>query len=493
MNDLAHHGIPHAPALELGLLIGGESVMGGARIEVRNPAYPAQLVGSIVRGTPEHVLQAVAAAKAAQPAWAAKTFTQRAERLAQMLDRMEEGIDERAVLFVRENGKPLADALAELKTGTAQGRLTLELAAELDGERSMDAPNGRTFVHHLPYGVVVAIVPWNSPITLAAMQIIPALLAGNSVVLKVPESCPLALARTAELMARALPPGLLNIISGLPEDIGDTLTLHPDVGKIAFTGSVPAARKILGNAARSIKSVTAELGGNDAAIVLEDAEFTGATMDRMANIVFRMAGQICMAIKRIYVPATRHDAFIDAFCAAADRLMVGDGLVPGVSMGPLHSQQAHRRALGLVADAQRAGATVRPLGRVHDQATFEGGYFMRPTVVTEIADDALLMTEEQFCPAVPIARYDDVEEAISRANASIFGLGGSAWGSDVDKALGVARRLEAGTVFVNTHGTRSVNRRAPYGGLKQSGIGRRAGIEGLREYMQSQTLTTFLD
>jgi acyl-CoA reductase-like NAD-dependent aldehyde dehydrogenase len=482
-----------ASTVDLGMLIGGDSVMQGPRIEVRNPAHPGQVVGTIVRGGPDHVHQAVVAAKAAQPAWAGMSFKARAEILGRMLDGLAEGIDERAALFVRENGKPLADALAELKTVAPQGRLTLELAAELDEARELPAPNGRTLVRYVPYGVVVAIVPWNSPITLAGMQIIPALLAGNSVILKVPESCPLALTRTAELMAKALPPGALNIISGLPAEIGDVLTLHPDVDKIAFTGSIPSARKIIANAAQSIKGVTAELGGNDAAIVLEDAEFTGPMIDSMANTVFRMAGQICMAIKRIYVPAARHDAFVEAFCAAADRIKVGDGLDPEVTMGPLHTRQAFERAEGLVADAQKRGASVRPLGQIRDEATFAEGYFMRPTVVTGIGDDAPLMTEEQFCPAIPIAGYDDVEEALSRANASIFGLGGSVWGKDVDAAAAVARRLQAGTVFVNTHGTRSVNRRAPYGGLKQSGVGRRAGIEGLREYMQSQTLTTFED
>ena len=480
-----------APTVDLGMLIGGEVQMAGPRIEVRNPAHPDQVVGTIVRGGPDDVCRAIAAAKAAQPAWAAETFTRRAEVLARMLDGVDEAIEARAVLLVRENGKPLADALAELKTVVMQGRLTLELAPALDEEQVLPAPNGRTLVHYLPYGVVVAIVPWNSPITLAAMQIIPALLAGNSVVLKVPETCPLALTRTAELMARALPAGLLNIISGLPADIGDTLTLHPDVAKIAFTGSIPSARKIIANAAQSIKGITAELGGNDAAIVLEDAALDAETMDRMANMVFRAAGQICMAIKRIYVPAARYDAFVDAFSRAADRITIGDGLIPGVTMGPLHTEQSQRRAFGLVADAQHRGAKIRKVGRVHDESTFEEGHFMRPTIVTDIGDDAALMTEEQFCPAIPIARYDDLDDAIARANASIFGLGGSVWGADIDRAVVVARKIQAGTVFVNTHGTRNVNRRAPYGGLKQSGVGRRAGIEGLREYMQSQTLTTF--
>jgi acyl-CoA reductase-like NAD-dependent aldehyde dehydrogenase len=310
-------------------------------------------------------------------------------------------------------------------------------------------------------------------------------------VLKVPESCPLALIETAELLAEALPPGLLNIISGLPLDIGDTLTMHPDVGKIAFTGSVPSARKIISNAAQSIKSITAELGGNDAALVLEDVDLGDETMSRMADIVFRMAGQICMAIKRIYVPESIHEDFIAAFTKAVDRIVVGDGLKPGVTMGPLHTRESQQRAFSLIADAKSRGATAREFGRIDDPATFAEGYFMRPTVVTDVPDEAPLVTEEQFCAALPILKYRDLDDAVARVNASIYGLGGSVWSRDTDKALALARKIQSGTVFVNTHGTRSVNRRAPYGGLKQSGVGRRSGIEGLREYMQSQTMTTF--
>jgi aldehyde dehydrogenase len=482
-----------AAPLELGMLIGGERVTHGPWIEVRNPAHPSEVVGTVMRGSPEDIDQAVAAAKAAQPAWAAKSFTERAAILALMLDRLEDHLKERATLFVRENGKPMVDAVAELKVLVPQAGPILELAHELDAGVDMPAPNGRTHVRYVPYGVVVGIVPWNSPVTLAALQIIPALMAGNSFVLKVPETCPFALSATADIMAQVLPPGVLNVISGLPEDIGDRLTTHPDVGKIAFTGSVPSARKIIANAGQTIKSMTAELGGNDAAIVLDDLELTDELAARMSGLVFRMAGQVCMAIKRIYVPQTRYEAFVEAFSKAADRILVGDGLIPAVTMGPVHTRGSQERAQALVDDAARRGARVRRLGQIDDKATFEEGYFMRPTVVTEIDDAAPLMTEEQFAPAIPIVSYVDVDEALERANASIYGLGGSVWSADIDKAAAVAQRIQAGTVFVNTHGTRSVNRRAPYGGLKQSGIGRRSGIDGLREYMQSQTLTTFED
>jgi acyl-CoA reductase-like NAD-dependent aldehyde dehydrogenase len=368
--------------------------------------------------------------------------------------------------------------------------MALAHAAELDAGRSLAAPHGRTFIVNRPYGVVVSIVPWNSPVVLAFTQIVAALLAGNCVVLKPPETCPLALIRSVIMFAEALPPETINIVTGLPGEIGDALTSHPDVGKIGFTGSIPSARHIMANAAQTIKGVTLELGGNDPAIILDDADLGAANMKSMLGATFQMTGQVCMAIKRIYVPSRRRDEFLDAFCEAAQSLVVGDGLEPAVTMGPLHTHKAQGRAEGLVEDAARRGAKVTDLGRIDNDATFAGGYFMRPVVVTDIAEDAPLMTEEQFCPAVPVATYDDLDDAIARANRTVYGLSGSVWSRDVDRALGIARRLEAGQVWINSHGVHAINHLAPYGGVKQSGIGRKSGIEGIREYLQSQTITT---
>jgi acyl-CoA reductase-like NAD-dependent aldehyde dehydrogenase len=472
------------------MLIAGKRIDGLARIDVRNPARPDELVGTIVRGAPEHVDEAVAAAKAAQPAWGAKTFTERAEILAGGIARLESDIDKRAAVFVRENGKPLAEARGELLSVPRRQRMALAHAAELDAGRSLAAPHGRTFVVNRPYGVVVSIVPWNSPVVLAFTQIVAALLAGNCVVLKPPETCPLALIRSVIMFAEALPPGTINIVTGLPGEIGDALTRHPDVGKIGFTGSIPSARHIMANAAQTIKGITLELGGNDPAIILDDADLGAANMKSMLGATFQMTGQVCMAIKRIYVPSRRRDEFLDAFCEAAQSLVVGDGLEPAVTMGPLHTHKAQVRAEGLIEDAARRGAKVTDLGRIDNDATFAGGYFMRPVVVTDIAEDAPLMTEEQFCPAVPVATYDDLDDAIARANRTVYGLSGSVWSRDVDRALGIARSLEAGQVWINSHGVHAINHLAPYGGVKQSGIGRKSGIEGIREYLQSQTITT---
>jgi acyl-CoA reductase-like NAD-dependent aldehyde dehydrogenase len=473
------------------MLIGGEWISTSQRIDVFNPARPEELVGTVPRGAPNDVERAIQAAKSAQPGWGAKSHVERAKIIAPLLETLAGDIEDRAVLYVRENGKTTAEAKSEIAGVPSRQRFTLELAAELDQRNAIESPNGRSLVGYLPFGVVVSIVPWNAPVSLAFLQIIPALLAGNTIVLKPPETCPLSLIRSIEMIAPLLPAGVINVVTGMPAEIGDTLTIHPDVNKIAFTGSVQSARKIMTNAAQTIKGITLELGGNDPAIVLEDADLGDAAMERMAKAAYRMTGQVCMAIKRIYVPESIREKFLDAFTRAADKIVVGDGLDLAVTMGPMHTARALDRARDIVADAATRGANVKVLGQVADKAALQRGHFMQPTVVSDIAENSRLMVEEQFCPAVPVATYRDVDDAIARANATIYGFGGSIWTRNIGRGCDLARHLQAGTVFVNAHGTESVNRKLPYGGVKQSGIGRRAGMEGIREYMQIQTLTTF--
>lgn len=478
------------PPIHEKMVIAGERVDGPQRIEVRNPARPDELVGTIVRGTVEHVDRAVAAAKRAQPEWATHSFTKRAAILQQAIEKLASNVDDRAALFVRENGKTLAEAKGEVMSIVPRQKMALGFAAQLDEGKSLTAARGRTLVGYRPYGVVVSIVPWNAPISLAFTQVVAALLAGNAVVLKPPESCPLALIRSVIMFADELPPGIVNIVTGLPAEIGDALTTHADVGKIGFTGSIPAARHIMANAAQSIKGVTLELGGNDPAILLDDAELNAGTVKTMLDQTFQLTGQVCMAIKRFYVPSKRADEFITAFTEAADRIVVGDGLEPGVTMGPLHTRGAQEKANAIVLDAARQGGKVSTLGKIDNEATFAGGYFMKPTVVTGLPDDARLVVEEQFCAAIPISTYDDIDDAVVRANKSVYGLSASVWGRNIDNAVSVSRRLDAGQVWINNHGVAAINHMAPYGGVKQSGIGRKSGIEGILEYLQSQTITT---
>jgi acyl-CoA reductase-like NAD-dependent aldehyde dehydrogenase len=473
------------------LLVDGEWIDGPDRIEVRSPARPGEIVGSIVRSTPAHVDAAVHAAKAAQIGWAAKTFLERAAILANGFDLLAAEIDSRAHLYVRENGKTLQDAKSELLGVSGRQKMVLAYANELDAGRHLKAPNGRTLVIQRPYGVVVSIVPWNSPVNLAFSQISAALLAGNSVVLKPPETCPLALIRSIEIFAQALAPGVINVITGLPHEIGDALTTHPDVGKIGFTGSIAAARHIMTNAAQSIKGITLELGGNDAALVLKDVDLSENTIRSMAKGVYRMAGQVCMAIKRIYVPSSIADQFTELFIKAVDALVVGDGLEPGVTMGPLHTRRALERAQNLIEEAERGGGQIVRCGQIQDEAVFAQGYFMRPNVVLNLRDDSPLVAEEQFSPAVPIMTYDDVDSALARVNDTIYGLSASIWSQDIGRALQLAPKIAAGQVWVNTHGPQATNHLAPYGGVKQSGIGRKSGLEGVLEYLQTQTVTTW--
>jgi acyl-CoA reductase-like NAD-dependent aldehyde dehydrogenase len=479
------------PPVEARMLIDGEWIDGANRIDVRNPARPDELVGTIVRGEPADVDHAILAAKRAQRAWAAKSFVERAAMLATALDRIDQDIERRATLFVRENGKTLREATQEVAGTGHRQRMALRYAAELDAGRKMPAPHGRTLVITRPYGVVVSIVPWNSPISLAFTQIVAALLAGNGVVLKPPETCPLALIQTVGLFAEALPKGIINIVTGMPSEIGDALTTHPDVAKIGFTGSIASASHIMANAAQSIKGVTLELGGNDAAVLLADAELSQRSVDAMAAAAFQMTGQVCMAIKRIFVPKSIAQEFKTEFVNAANRIVVGDGLDPGVTMGPLHTRRALDRAHGLVDDAVRRGARIVRAGKIADEAVDTQGYFMQPIIVTDLADDAPLMREEQFCPVLPIAVYDDLDSAVQRANDTIYGLSASIWSRDVERALQLAPRLEAGQVWINAHGPHATNHLAPYGGVKQSGIGRKSGLEGIQEYLQSQTITTY--
>jgi acyl-CoA reductase-like NAD-dependent aldehyde dehydrogenase len=477
-----------APAVHARLLVGGDWYEGTGRVEVHNPARPDELVGTIVRGTPDDVRRAVAAAKAAQPPWAALGAHARASAISSGLDALVQGGEERAVLYVRENGKTLAEARGEVLGLPDRMRSTLSYADALESTRALESTIGRTFVGFRPFGVVVSIVPWNAPVNLAFTQIVAALLAGNAVVVKPPETSPLALIACIEPFARALPPGVLNVVTGLPDEIGDALTTHPDVAKIVFTGSIRAARTIGGNAAQTIKSVTLELGGNDAAIVFEDVDLGEATMNRMSSTVFGLAGQVCAAIKRIYVHESVAEAFQAAFRRASDQIVVGDGLEPGVTMGPLHTAAALARATGLVNDARARGARVDPVGRIADEATFARGYFMQPNIVTSIDAGAPLVVEEQFCPSIPIVTYRDLDDAFARANDSVYGLSGSIWSKDVERALQLARRFEAGVIGINTN--KMYEPRAPLGGVKQSGIGRRGGLEGVLDYVQAQAVTT---
>jgi acyl-CoA reductase-like NAD-dependent aldehyde dehydrogenase len=329
-----------------------------------------------------------------------------------------------------------------------------------------------------PIGVVAAITPWNFPIMLAAWKIAPALLAGNTIVLKPSPFTPRSSLVMGEVLSEVLPPGVLNVVTG-GDELGRWMTSHPTPRKISFTGSVATGKHVAAAAAPDLKRVTLELGGNDPAILLDDVDVAAIT-DKLFTGAFDNSGQICSAIKRVYVPESIHDEVVEALAARAAAAKVGDGMDPASELGPIQNRPQFDRVSGLVADALADGATAVTGGGPIDGP----GYFFQPTILTGIAEGTRIVDEEQFGPALPIISYRDIDEVVARANATNFGLSGSVWSADADRAGAVAEQLDCGTAWVNAHV--ALGPHQPFGGYKWSGVGVENGPWGLAGYTELQ-------
>jgi len=356
----------------------------------------------------------------------------------------------------------------------------LKYFADLEFGREVIQDDERAFaeVVRRPIGVVAAITPWNFPITLASWKIGPALLAGNTMVLKPSPFTPRSTLLMGEILAEVLPPGVLNVVSG-GDELGRWMTSHPTPRKISFTGSVATGKHIAASAAPDLKRVTLELGGNDAAIVLDDAD-PAAITEKIFRGAFDNTGQVCSAIKRLYVPESLHDDVVDALAARVGAVRVGDGMDPASELGPVQNRPQFERVSGLVAEALAGGAKAATGGGPIDGP----GYFFQPTVLTGAAEGTRIVDEEQFGPALPVISYRDVDEVVARANATMYGLSGSVWSADVDRAGAVAERLDCGTVWVNAHV--ALGPHQPFGGFKWSGVGVENGPWGLAGFTETQ-------
>src|SRR5262245_14385499 len=459
------------------LLIGGRLVEGAGTLDVINPAT-GRVLTTAPRADRAQLEQAVTAAKAAFPSWSATPLRVRAGLLARLADALEEDKGVFARLLTLEQGKPLPQALGEIEISVAALRYyaALDLPAEVLHE---DAAR-KVIRLRKPLGVVVAITAWNVPMILLAVKVGPALLAGNTVVAKPAPTTPLTTLRFGELCARILPPGVVNVIAD-QDDLGAALTAHPDVAKVAFTGSTTTGKKVMAGAAGTLKRLTLELGGNDAAVVLDDTD-PKAVAPKIFAAAMAIAGQACVAVKRLYVHDSLYDAVCDELGRLAQETVVGDGLELGTQMGPLQNRAQFERIKGFLEDARRDGTIVAGGGALERE-----GYFVRPTIVRDIPDDARLVREEQFGPILPVLRYSDLDDALARANDTEYGLGGSVWSADRHRALRVAARMDAGTVWVNQH--LDMRPDIPFAGAKQSGVGVELGSDGLVEY----TLTTTIN
>jgi acyl-CoA reductase-like NAD-dependent aldehyde dehydrogenase len=459
-------------------LIAGEAVRGSNAFEVINPASGAAfaLCPSASRSELD---TAVSAARAAAPAWSARSYEERRALIGELAATLAAHQDTLAELLTREQGKPIAQARDEivragtLAAGMAQIPINDELLAE-DAQRHI-------VLRYAPLGVVGIITPWNAPISLATAPMAAALYTGNTVVLKPSPYAPLVTLKYGELLGKIFPAGVVNVLGG-GDELGAWMSAHPHIDKIAFTGSVATGKQVMAAAAGTLKRITLELGGNDAAIILEDAD-PQAIAAKLFFAATVNSGQVCMAIKRIYA----HESIYEPLCAAlaeqARRAVVGDGLDPATQLGPIQNKRQYQRVLGLIDDARRRGARILAGGHALKGA----GYFIAPTIVCDIEEDAALVREEQFGPVLPVMKYRDIEDAIGRANDTRYGLSGSVWGSDLARASRVAAQLQVGTAWVNQH--RSLAARVPFGGAKESGIGRHYGELGLKGNMEPRVLS----
>jgi len=457
---------------EYKLLIDGRLVDGAAVMDVLNPATE-EVLARCPRGSAEQLDEAVAAAQAAFPAWMRTSIAERRALILKFADSIEVQAEDLARLLTQEQGKPLSEASAEIAYSVAFIR---QLASyDLPVQLLEDNDARRVELHRRPLGVVGAIIPWNFPVLIVAFKLPFALLAGNTLVIKPAPTTPLSTLRLGQLMAGIFPAGVVNIVTD-QNDLGGQLTAHPGIAKISFTGSTGTGRKVMASAAASIKRLTLELGGNDAAIVLADADPVKVAPG-IFNGAFMNAGQICLAIKRVYAHSDIYDALCAELARLAEEAVVDDGLKQGAQIGPLQNKAQYEKVRALI-ESGRADGTIIAGGELLDRP----GYFVRPTIVRDISDGARLVDEEQFGPVLPIIRFDDPEDALARANASDMGLGGSVWSADRQKAHDLATRMEAGTVWINKH--LDFGPTMPFGGAKQSGLGVEFAQDGLHEFTQ---------
>lgn len=463
---------------EARLTIGGTQVAGeDGTYPVRNPAHPEEIALEAPAASLRQVDEAMAAARRAQAGWESLGFEGRLACLREACARAQEHLDleAAAVRLTREHGKIRVEALFDLATTAGM----LDALAPLVAEALEPRPAGSSTVHPVAHGVVGAILPFNWPAAVMGNKILPALLAGNSAVVKTPPTCPGAVLELAAAIADGLPAGVLNTLNGPTPEFAAAVTAHRGLDMVSFTGGVNAGRSVLSACARYLRPAVLELGGNDPAIVAPDLEPDEALADRLLEAAFTTSGQVCMAIKRLYVPADRLPEWRDAIAGRLADTVVGDGLDEGVTMGPVHTERARDRVESMIREAAERGAEVlRP-------ATVSGsgdGWTVSPALVVDPDPDTTLVREEQFAPALPLLPYRDLAEAVAAANDTSFGLCASVWSGDADLADDVAAGLRAGTVWTNAHGMTAMDHLAPMGGWGESGLGLELGVEGMAAF-----------
>lgn len=459
------------------MTIDGKGVSAPSTIDVVNPAN-GETFSAAPDCTKEQLDAAVASSRAAFKTWRKVPIEERAALLKKAGDALIANAAEMARLFTREQGRPVEAAEQEI-TGAGQW---LHAVAEMRPPVEVAEDSDAQFIEtrYVPLGVICAIAPWNFPINLAVWKIAPALLAGNTMVLKPSPFTPLCTLKMGELFRDIFPAGVLNIITG-GDSLGPLMTAHEGFDKISFTGSTATGKSVMETAAKDLKRVTLELGGNDAAIVLPDVDVAEVAQKIFFGAFFNTA-QICVATKRLYVHEEVYDSLRDQLVGMAKAVKVGDGTEQGTVLGPIQNKRQYDRVMNLLDDAKSTGLTLLEGADIPDG----GGYFVPVTIVDNPPEESRVVQEEAFGPILPMLKFENVDDVIERANDTDYGLAGAVWSKDTDKAMDVARQMETGTVWIN----QNLNLRpdTPFGGHKQSGFGVENGMEGLLEFMAPQSV-----
>ncbi len=471
--------------------IGGQWVDGqdgGAAREIRNPAN-GEVVATVTDGTVADVDAAIEGAHAAFPAWWDTPASARGKILYACVAAVLAQVEELATLLTAEQGKPMAESRMEVRRFAHTLEHYAGLAKNLRGGYVPDLdekPHRHGLILKRPLGVCASIIPWNFPLSLLGNKLAPALVTGNTMVVKPAQTTPLTSTRIIALLHEAgVPAHVVNTVLGTGSVVGDRLTKHPLVQKVGFTGATETGRIVMRGAAETIKRVTLELGGSDPMIICDDAAIDRAVSAASVGRFFN-CGQACLAIKRIFLFEEIADEFTEKLVAKVEKLSVGPGTKPGVRLGPLHSAAQRQEIEEQIEDTLERGGELLIGGRRPDGEEYANGYFYLPTIIANTPADSRMATDEVFGPALPLFRVKDLDEALARANDSIFGLGSSIWTADLDRATRAAERLEAGYTWINS--VTKIYDELPFGGFKQSGLGQEHGMEALECYLQTKSV-----
>lgn len=472
------------PNVSAQYLIGGEWKKSSKSKEVNNPAKISEVVGEVALCSKEDVVQAIEAATIAFKKWSVTKPEERAACMRNAAQKLSEVIEEHVSLFVQENGKTIVEAKKDLLRCVEVMSQSADILLDWWKAVSIQGAMQRVQIRRRPRGVTAVISPWNSPMILTFKRVIPAILTGNTVVIKPATSCPLTVISCLKIIESVFPPGVINVVTGSGAMIGEVLCKDERVRTIAFTGSTETGKEIMKLSSGTVKKLYMELGGNDPALILPDADLSEMNMQRIRLGILRAAGQVCSAVKRVYVHESRYDELVNKLEKQFSDIVVGNGIHPDTTMGPLNNKTQFDFVQGLLTRAKQAGANIITLGQKLDSETWEEGYFMLPSIVTNINHNTELVRAEQFGPVIPIVPYSNVEEAIEMANDTEFGLRASVWTADESNAIDIADRLEAGAVFYNNH-TIFQNLRLDFPGIKESGLSRETQWGGMELFTDS--------